>query len=218
MRLLILGSTGRTGRLIVKEALRRGYRINVLVRDKKTTPFYHHSIRVFEGLPTNQSDLAIAMQGCKVIISALNISRISDFPWARLRTPENFLSETMKNVIANAITLKINRIITISAWGVYEEKKNLPFWFRWLIDHSNIAAGYKEHEAQEEILKNSGLNWTSIRPVILSNSKKQRTVKVSDHNEPITGLFISRYGVAQFALKILHHNRYYKKSPVIFFD
>lgn len=218
MRLLILGSTGRTGRLIVKEALRRGYRINVLLRDKKTTPFYNNSIRVFEGLPTNQSDLEMAMQGCKVIISALNISRISDFPWARLRTPENFLSETMKNVIANAIALKINRVITISAWGVHETKKDLPFWFKWLIDHSNMAVAYQEHEAQEELLKNSGLNWTSLRPVILTNSKKQRTVKVSDKGEPITGLFISRYGVAQFALKILHHNRYYMKSPVIFFD
>ena len=35
MKILILGATGRTGRLIVEEALKQGYDLNVLVRDKK---------------------------------------------------------------------------------------------------------------------------------------------------------------------------------------
>jgi putative NADH-flavin reductase len=34
-KLLILGSTGRTGKYLLKEALSRGFEVNILVRDTK---------------------------------------------------------------------------------------------------------------------------------------------------------------------------------------
>lgn len=215
MKLLILGSTGRTGHIIVEEALRRGYYVSVLVRRRSKIVSHSKKVTVFEGSPTNAADLKIAMKGCKVVISALNISRTSDFPWAKLRTPQNFLSETMKNVIAIAKQQNVVRIITISAWGVLETKKELPIWFRWLIDYSNIKAGYSQHEAQEELLRSSGMDWTAVRPTMLTNSTKQKKVRVSYNGLPKAGLFISRYSVAQFILKILQDNTYYKKSPTV---
>ncbi|MGF7041084.1 NAD(P)-dependent oxidoreductase [Mucilaginibacter lappiensis] len=215
MKLLILGGTGRTGCLVVKEALARGYDIHVLLRNKHKHSFNSKLISVFEGLPTKQDDLAAAMLGCHAIISALNISRTSDFPWAKLRTPNNLLSESMENIIAVAQLQSINRIIAISAWGVYETKKELPFWFKWLIDHSNISPAYIEHEAQEELLKSSDLNWTAVRPTILTNSKKDKPVAVSYDKFPKPGLFISRQGVAQFIVSIIHNQMYYNKRPTI---
>jgi putative NADH-flavin reductase len=215
MKLLILGSTGRTGRLIVAEALKKGHDINVLIRDKNKHSFNHKSITIFEGLPTSINDLSGAMRGCEAVISALNISRTSDFPWAKLRTPKNFLFESMANTIAAAKQQNINRIITISAWGVSETKKELPFWFRWLIDYSNISWGYLEHEAQEGILDISNINWTSVRPTILTNYKKELPVKITYSKSPKPNLFISRRTVAQFIINILQDEKYYRKSLTI---
>ncbi len=82
MRVLILGATGRTGRLLVEEALTHGYEINVLVRDERKLTINSASISVYEGTPTDREALEIAMRGCEAVLSTLNISRTSDFPWA----------------------------------------------------------------------------------------------------------------------------------------
>ena len=166
MKILILGATGRTGRLLVEEALTHGYEINVLVRDERKLTINSASISVYEGTPTDRAALAIAMRCCEAVLGTLNISRTSDFPWARLRTPETFLSDSMKHIIDLAGTQNIKRIVITSAWGVSETKKDVPGWFRWVIDHSNVSYPYRDHERQEALLKNSNLNWTAVRTLV----------------------------------------------------
>jgi putative NADH-flavin reductase len=182
MKILILGATGRTGRLIVEEALKQGYDLNVLVRDKNKISFSSKSITVYQGTSTRRTDLTAAMQGCDLIISALGIVRASDAPWSKLITAPNFISESIKNAIAEADQQGLRRLITISAWGVGETKKQVPFWLRWLIDYTNMGPVYAEHEKEEKLLANSDLNWTAVRPVALSDSKKTKTLNVTSGN------------------------------------
>ena len=215
MKILILGATGRTGRLIVEDALKQGYDLNVLVRDKNKISFSSKSIKVYQGTPTRRADLAAAMQGCEVIISALGIARASDAPWSKLITAENFITESMKNVIAEADQQNLKRIITISAWGVGESKKEIPFWLRWLINYTNLRPVYAEHESEEKLLANSNLNWTAVRPVALNDSKKIKTLKVSFNNLPKPSLYISRQSVAKFMVDIVKSDKYDMNSPTI---
>ena len=215
MRILILGATGRTGRFLVEEAMKQGYAINVLLRDKSKLNVNSNSITLFEGTPTDINTLLPAMQGCEAILSALNISRISDFPWAPLRTPKNFLSAGMENIIKAADQLQIKRIIITTAWGVGETKKEIPFWFRLLIDKSNIGYPYRDHELQEDLLNNSSLNWTTIRPVGLTNALNNKEVLVSFNNSPRPRLIISRQNVARFMFYVLKNDLYIKQSPTV---
>lgn len=215
MKILILGATGRTGRLIVDEALKQGYDLNVLVRDKNKISFNSKSINVFQGTPTRRADLAAAMHGCDLIISALGIVRASDAPWSKLITAPNFISESIKNAIAEADQQSIKRLITVSAWGVGDTKKQVPFWLRWLINYTNMRPVYAEHEKEEKLLANSDLNWTAVRPVALSDSKKIKTLKVSLNNLPKPSLQISRQSVAKFIVDIVKSDKYDRKSPTI---
>jgi putative NADH-flavin reductase len=215
MKILILGATGRTGRLIVEEALKQGHDLNVLVRDKNKIPFSSKSIKVYQGTPTRRTDLAAAMQGCDLVISALGIVRASDAPWSKLITAKNFISESIKNVVDEADQQNLKRLITVSAWGVGDSKKEIPFWLRWLINHTNMGPVYAEHEAEEKLLANSNLNWTAVRPVALNDSKKIKTLKVSFNNSPKPSLYISRQSVAKFMVDIVKSDKYDMKSPTI---
>lgn len=215
MKLLVIGATGRTGRLIVEEALKQGYDLQILVRDKNKLPFNETSINVFQGTPARRADLAAAMQGCDLIISALSIARASDAPWSKLITPENFITESMENVIAEAARQNLKRIITISAWGAGETKKDIPFWLKWLINHTNLRPVYAGHESQEKLLATSTLSWTAVRPVALNDSKKIKTLKVSLNNSPKPSLYISRRSVAKFMVDIVRSDKYDRKSPTI---
>jgi nucleoside-diphosphate-sugar epimerase len=215
MKILILGGTGRTGTFLVDEALKQGYTINILLRDKSKWRHNSPAITLFEGVPTDKAALQQAMQGCEAILSSLNISRTSDFPWAPLRTPTDFLSASMKNIIELADELQINRLIITTAWGVNETKKDVPGWFRWVIDYSNVGYPYRDHELQEALLQQSALNFTVVRPVGLTNSLNNKMVQVSINNEPKPRLTISRQNVARFMIKVLQQDLYLRQFVTV---
>jgi uncharacterized protein YbjT (DUF2867 family) len=183
MKILLLGATGRTGKWVLQQALEQGHQVNCLSRQiKRLHP--QDGLLLFEGDPTHPDDLKTAILGCDGIISVLNISRTSDFPWATLRTPKNFLSNVMHQLIIVAEELQVQRIIVCSAWGVKETKKELPGWFRWFIDNSNIGVAYADHERQEDIITESSLKWTIVRPVGLTNGVKSQQIRESFGNKP----------------------------------
>lgn len=178
-RILILGATGRTGVHLLQKALGTGYEVNVLVRDSSKLSSSHERLRIYEGIPTNEKELSAAMDGCKAVLSTLNISRKSDFPWSSIVTPTDFLSKTASNIVKLAPAFNIERVIILSAVGVGDTRNYMPVWFRWLVDHSNIGITYKDHERQEKILAQSDLKFTIVRPVGLTNSDKMGDVRVS---------------------------------------
>ena len=187
-----------------------------MLRDKSKLKVSHPTLQIFEGLPTDKAQLDKAMQGCEAILSALNISRTSDFPWAKLRTAANFLSETAKCLAELAPKHRISRIIVTSAWGTKETYKYIPWWFKWVINHSNVGVAYRDHERQEDIFAASALNYTIVRPVGLINSSKSKKVITSLNNQPKPNLTISRGDVARFMIDVLTEGVFVKQIPTIF--
>jgi uncharacterized protein YbjT (DUF2867 family) len=214
-KLLILGSTGRTGKYLLEEALERDFEVNVLVRDTQKVKITSEKLTIFEGNPANKEDLTKALQGCTHVLSALNISRNSDFPWSGLRTPKDFLEKTIRNLINLSKTNPLKNVMVISAWGVAETKQDIPFWFRWMIDFSNIKYGYWGHEQQEKLLQNSDLNYTIIRPVGLANFEKPKPIIVKKNISPKPNFLISRKNVAGFMLDVLEKEEFFREVLVV---
>ncbi|HEX7847839.1 MAG TPA: NAD(P)-binding oxidoreductase [Chitinophagaceae bacterium] len=210
MQLLLLGATGRTGKHILETALEHGHTVHALVRDKQKINVSHAQLQLFEGDPLNKTILSEAMTGCDAIVNALNISRTSDWPWAKLRSPENLLSAIAQHIIDLTPQHNIDRYVFISAWGVAETRKDIPGWFRWFIEHSNIRYPYADHERQEDLIKKSSLQFTCIRPAGLTNSKKKKELIVTINKEPKPRLLISRSSVAGFVVEVLEKNLYAK--------
>jgi putative NADH-flavin reductase len=77
-KILLFGATGRLGRLIMLEALARGFEIVALVRSPEKIATKSPSLLVARGTPENKSDVAKAFEDCDAILSALNNNRASD--------------------------------------------------------------------------------------------------------------------------------------------
>ena len=213
MKVLLLGATGRTGKHVLTQCLEKGIDVSCLVRNPpKIKPV--NGLEIHQGDVTNQTDLTRAIEGCSHVISVLNVSRKSDFPWSKLRTPPTLLSDTMNLLTAISAEQNIQKLVVCSAWGVAETKKDIPFWFRWLIDSSNIGVAYKDHEKQEEVIRSSGLNYTIVRPVGLVSSSFQK-VKESFDNHPKPSIVISRKTVASYFIECLLSNSNDRKIVTI---
>ena len=215
MKIFLLGATGRTGKLVVDYALQRGYDLNCLVRSPQKIKSVHERLKIFEGSPEKITDLERAIENCEAIINVLNVSRRSDFPWAKLRSPPMFLSVVTKNLVEVATRHKVKRVISCSAWGVAETKNDLPRWFRWLIDNSNIGYAYRDHERQEKLLISSALTWTIVRPAGLTNFKKYQEIIESYNNEPKPSMTINRISLAKYMVEAITDERLIHKAPTI---
>jgi putative NADH-flavin reductase len=215
MRILLLGATGRTGKYLLEQALAHGHIVHALVRDKQKIPIQKYNLLLFQGSPADNAALDNAMRGCEAILSALNISRKYEFPWAGLRTPKDFLSTTMKIIVELSAKNNIRRVVFTSAWGVSETKKDLPRWFRWLVDNSSLRYQYHDHERQEELARKSNLDWTAVRPVFLTNSHQRKEITVNLDDKPQPHLYISRQSLAMFMLQVLEKNLYLCQAPVV---
>jgi uncharacterized protein YbjT (DUF2867 family) len=69
MKVLVLGATGGTGRLIVRDAAAKGYSIVALVRSKARADL--PGAELIEGDALDEATLARAMDGCDAVVSAL---------------------------------------------------------------------------------------------------------------------------------------------------
>ena len=215
MRILLLGATGRTGKLTLKELLAKGFEVNALVRSpNKLSP--NDRLHIIEGSPANEEMLLRALTDCSVVINLLNISRTSDFPWAKLRSPLTLLSDTARRINNSPGAGSIQQYIACSAWGVHETRPEVPRWFRWFIEHSHIGAGYADHERQENELKKGVIPLTIVRPTFLVNTRKEQVIGTSYNNIPKPKLTISRSSVAKFIVAAIGNEALIGKTPTIF--
>ena len=214
MKILLLGATGRTGKIVLELALEKGHQVTCLARKTERIE-KRKGLTIFEGNPTNEIDLKKAIAACDSVVNVLNISRKSDFPWASLRTPKTLISDTMDSLVRISDNKNLKRIVICSAWGVAETRKDIPKWFKWFIDNSNIGMAYKDHERQEKKITESKLNWTIVRPVGLSNSRKEETVKETFANHPKPTILISRQSLAKYLVESLENNTLIQKKVVI---
>lgn len=181
MPILILGATGRTGSLILLEALRRGHMVTALVRtpsglDKFTADLpdaQRANLTVVRGTPLSAADVNSAVSTATgggdasssslVVISALSPRRTSENPWAAPHptdSPPRMMADSIANVIAALRAVAVphgkvqkKKIIHISALGVGATGPNANWLVRAVIDHSNFRLAYEDHEAVDEELR-----------------------------------------------------------------
>jgi hypothetical protein len=108
---------------------------------------------------------------------------------------------------------KVSRFIYQSFIGVSEYRSELGFVFDKLMPlvMSNVI---KDHEAKEESIVNSNLQWTIIRCSMLTNGPATRKYRDGEHlTSPFILPTISRADVAEFMIKQLTDNKYNYKKP-----
>jgi putative NADH-flavin reductase len=148
MNILVLGATGRTGKLFAQLATSGNHQVTAIIRNKKDAIL--PKVNYIEGLPTDEQLLAKTLQGIDVVVS-LNINRTSDNPFARIKLPLTLISDSVKAVTSAMEKNNVKRIITVSASGAGDFWKDMTLIARLFIRNSNIWKAYVDHNRQEQI-------------------------------------------------------------------
>ncbi len=105
----------------------------------------------------------------------------------------------------------IDRLLTISAFGVGSSNANVFLPMRLVLNHSPMAVGFTDHNAVEKLVREAGkgkeeggwgLKWTLVRPCMLSD-KEEMDIKVLGDDGHGAGHLpsVSRKSVATWVIR-----------------
>ena len=214
MEVLLIGANKGLGYQVLKELLSKKITVNCLISRKGLINFESKYLNIFYGDATNLSDLKKSIGNSECIISTINVQRKNIFPWSRLTNSKTTISDFAKNSIIVSED-KINRIITISAWGVGESMEKIPKLFKFLIKFSNLKYPYIDHDIHEKVIENSNLNWTIIRPTALTNETKYHDIEEFKGKRKINKITIGRKSLAKYVVKIIGDKYFYRKKITV---
>jgi putative NADH-flavin reductase len=206
-KILVLGATGGTGRLIVDQAVARGHDVAVLVRSAEKAKDLKGA-KIIVGDARDETALRQAVKGRDAVVSALG-TPASPFK-------EVALLSTATRALVNAMEAEnVSRLVCITGIGAGDSAGHGGFLFDNVIFPLLLRKVYADKDRQEAIVKKSRLAWVLVRPSILNNKPGRGTIKALEDLADFHGGRISRQDVAKFVLDQLSADVWLRRTPLI---
>jgi len=206
-KILVLGSTGGTGRLIVRQALARGHDVTALVRSAEKA-IGLDGAQLIVGDARDEQVLRNAVAGQDVVISALGTAA-SPFREVTL------LSDATRALVSAMKAEGVSRLICITGLGAGDSAGHGGFLFDKVIFPLLLRKVYSDKNRQEAIVRSSGLDWVLVRPSVLNNKPGRGTTRALTDLSTFHGGTIAREDVAHFVLDQAYSNAWLHRAPLI---
>lgn len=207
MKITIFGGTGRTGAYLVREALDKGFDVNVLARDPAKIMLTNSRLAIIKGDITDANAVASAIGGTGAVMSVLGPTD---------NKPTFAVSRGMENILVAMKSEKVSRLVMTAGAGVGDPEDSPKFMnlfmnFLLKLMAKNVLADMSK---AVEIVRSSDLDWTVVRLPMLTDDPKTGSVKVAYVGKGM-GARIARADIAPFILDQISNKTYIHKSPAI---
>lgn len=169
LRVLVVGATGGSGRAAVRALLARGHEVTAFSRHADQLPAAPRLERV-SGDATNPADVDAVVHGKDAVIVTLGITEnpLRVRLLGPKRTPMAVRSEGTRVVVDAMRRHGVKRLIVQSSYGIGETRSKLRFIDRVFFELL-LKPQMHDTERQEQIVRESALDWVIAQPVHLSD-------------------------------------------------
>lgn len=161
--LALFGATGRTGRLVLSEALERGWTVRALARRPEALP-PHPRLTVIPGEIADDRAVADAVAGSNAVLSV--IGHVAG-------SPPDLMTAGLGRVVAAMRTSGVDRIVSLTGGGVRFPERDRPRLPDRVIRGLLVLlqrAVLRDAENHVQVLRDSGLDWTVVRAPMLTDA------------------------------------------------
>jgi len=190
MHITVFGSTGKTGRLLVSQALEGGHTVIAAARSPEKMDTEHPNLSVVRCDVMAPDSLPAALSGADAVVICISGNSMGDTQTRSVGTA---------NIVAAMSAAGVERVLAISTAGVGDSMKQLNLIAKFFVN-TVIRKAVADHTRQEEALRSSGLRWTVARPGGLTDGPRTDSYK-ADPDGKISIRSISRADVADFLLR-----------------
>jgi uncharacterized protein YbjT (DUF2867 family) len=193
VKILVVGASKGTGALAVGAALEHGHEVTAFSRNPAGLA-EHPGLRRLAGSFHDAAAVADAIAGQDAVITTAMVGSLATF-----KQDPTYLSRGAAAVIEGMKQKGVRRLVVLSALGVGDSKPLFNWLLRKLLVEGLLRGPYEDHEREELLVRQSGLDWTLARPSSLTNGAAKRRYKKTAALEKVP-MRISRADVADFLI------------------
>ena len=206
MRLIIFGSSGGTGRELVRVALDRGHAVTAFVRDPAALAD-RDRLEVVVGDALDSADVERAVDGHEAVLCALGKPATS---------PGRLRSEGTGHIVRAMQRSGPRRLICLSTIGIGDTRPLMSPLYRYVLIPSLLRRTFADHARQEALVRSSGLDWTIVRAGVLTDGPQtERHAHGFPPSDRSRQIEISRADVASFMLGQIDESTYVGEAPSV---
>jgi putative NADH-flavin reductase len=196
MRLVIFGSTGPTGRALVSQSLDQGHDVTALARDPGAVDATTDHLQVVRADVLDRSSLDGVLNGADAVLSAIGTHG---------RQPTTVYSTGAGNIRDAMHRAGVQRFVGISALPV-TPRTELGVAERWIVVpllSRFFGAMYADMTRMEQVLRDSDLDFTIMRPPQLTNKRGTGQYRTAINQRLPRARKISRADLAAEMLRVI---------------
>ena len=173
-RLLIVGAAGRTGSLLAKLAVDEGHSVTALARGpipSEKVPALHRQV------VGDAADPAVVAEAAEDQDAVISVIAAPD------RRPTTAVSDSARALVAGMDKTGVRRLVMTSSRNITATRPWIPVALtRWMLRHV-----YADLARAESVVRTSGLSWTIVRAVMLTDDPPRGRVHTDQEANPTGG-------------------------------
>lgn len=210
-RILIVGASRGTGLEAVRKALAAGHRVRALARSASLIPIEDERLEKITGDATDRTALLNALEDVDAVILTLGVA-----PSIATTVSGTNLFSTATRALVDAMKGKgVHRLVAITGIGAGDSRGHGGPLYDWVIFPLVLKRVYDDKDVQEQIIRQSGLDWTIVRPGILTNGPATGRYRALLDPAQWRADQISRADVADFLVKEVTERNFIHQAPVL---
>jgi len=207
MDIIVFGASGRTGVLLVGQALEAGHQVTAFVRDLAKLSLQHPALSVIQGNVGDAGAVEKAITGQQAVLSVLGPTRGSS-PGAMSAAAYHITHAMQKS--------GVKRLVTLTGAGVRDPRDQPKAFDHLMRTLLGMLSGAVLRDSQEGVsmIRASDLDWTVVRVPMLTDGPLTGKFRVGYVGKD-SGRQISRADAAAFMLQQLEDDTYFYQAPMI---
>lgn len=208
MRVLIIGASKGIGLETTRQAIQAGHNVRALARSASAIALSDPELEKLHGDALKVQDVEAALTGVDVVIQTLGVG-LGD-----LFRPVQLFSDATRVLIAAMKDQGVKRLICVTGFGAGDSRESISRLQR-LPFKMIFGRAYEDKSLQEQLIKESQLDWTIVRPGVLTNGPRTGRYKILSGSSQWRNGIISRSDVAEFLVRQIADHSYIHKDPVL---
>jgi putative NADH-flavin reductase len=206
-KLLVVGASRGIGLETVKAALRAGHSVRALARSAASIPIQDAGLEKVSGDALDSDTI----RDVNVVIQTLGV----DISPRAIFERTTLFSRSTRILVDAMKTAGVKRLIVVTGLGAGDSRGQGGFLYDTLAFPLLLKRVYDDKDVQESVIKSSGLDWTIVRPGLLTNRPATGQYRVlTAPNEWRFGT-ISRADVADFLVRQIDDRALIEATPLL---
>jgi len=207
-RILVMGASKGIGLETVQKAIDSRYLVRAFARSAYDIGINHPELEKFRGNALDHDDVCAALKDVDVVVQTLGVGL------KELFAPVSLFSEATKLLLAAMKSSGVKRLICITGFGAGDSSQSISAFQRLPFD-AVFGRAYADKTLQEQLIKSSDLDWTIVRPGVLTGNLCAGSYQALDQPKDWRNGIIARSDVADFCIKQMTNTASFQKAYVL---